>query len=58
MFAAARDATPIAIAANFYEAPLVYTPEAMERDYADLVFETHDAALQLLQDTLEKIETA
>jgi hypothetical protein len=53
MFAAAREATPIAIATNFYEAPLIYTPEAMERDYVDLVFETHDAVLQLLQDALE-----
>lgn len=56
MFAMARDATPIAIAANFYEAPLVYTQEAMESDYADLVFEPHDAVLQLLRDALEKIE--
>lgn len=50
MFAAAHDGTPIALAANFYEAPLTYAPEAMESDYADLVFETHNAVLLLLQD--------
>jgi len=56
MLAAARDATPTAIAARFYEAPLVYLPDAMERDLTDLVFETHRAILLLLEDALGELE--
>jgi hypothetical protein len=56
MFAAAHDGTPTAPPTNFYEAPLIYAPKAMESDYADLVFETHNAVLLLLQDALEKVE--
>jgi hypothetical protein len=56
MLAAARDATPIAIAAHFHETPLLYPPDAMERDLTDLVFETHKAILLLLEDALGELE--
>jgi len=56
MLEAARDATPTAIAAHFHEAPLLYPPEAMERDFTDLVFETHNAILLLFEDALGELE--
>jgi hypothetical protein len=56
MLAAAREGTPTAIAAHFHETPLIYLPDAMERDLADLVFETHRAILLLLEEALGELE--
>jgi hypothetical protein len=54
----AHDARPISLAAKFHEAPIVYTPDALEKDFAELVFEAHEDILQLLQDALEEAEAA
>jgi hypothetical protein len=48
---------PTAMAAHFYEAPLLHLPEEMERDLTDLVFETHEQALQRLEDALGELES-
>lgn len=56
MLTSAREAMPTAIAVKFHEAPLVYTPDAMESEFSGLIFETHDAALQLLRDQLDDLE--
>jgi hypothetical protein len=56
MLTAARESMPMAIEVKFREAPLVYTPGAMERDYSELVFETHSEILLLLQEGLESVE--
>lgn len=49
----AREARPIALEAHFHESPFVYPPDAMEKDYSDLVFETHSQILLLLEDEAE-----
>lgn len=57
LLAKAREATPTAMAAHFYEVPLLYPPDEIERDLTNFVFEAHDQALRRLEDALGELES-